>query len=278
MRRNPVQPQFEHVAEAQTDTSPNKGVFSLLSLVCAIGILLLPGCRLLGGSSLREWWSNGLKVGPNYARPAAAVADDWIDANDPRLTTESVDYAYWWKQFNDPLLDGLVQRASNQNLSLRAAGFRILEARARRRIAAGALFPQLQQATADYQRVNTSTVVANPLPIFDFDHWDTGFNLAWELDVWGRFRRAVEEQDARLDASIENYDDFLVILQAEVALTYVQIRTFQERIRYATQNANSQEQLYNLTVVRQREGAVSDLDVQQAANIWHTTASGHPRV
>ncbi len=276
MRRKPMQPRFAHVAATRADTLPNKAVFSLRSLVFAVGILLLPGCQLLGGTSLREWWSNGLKVGPNYARPAAAVADDWIDANDPRLRTESVNYAYWWRQFNDPMLDSMIQRASSQNLTLRAAGFRIMEARARRRIAAGALFPQLQQATADYQRVNTSTEIANPLPFRDFDHWDTGFDLAWELDVWGRFRRAVEEQDARLDASIENYDDFLVILQAEVALTYVQIRTFQERIRYATQNAHSQEQLYNLTVIRQREGAVSDLDVQQAANIWHTTAATIP--
>ena len=241
-----------------------------------LGLLLLSGCHTMGGSSLLEWWHNGLKVGPNYARPAAAVADNWIDANDPRLRPERVDYAYWWRQFNDPLLDSMVQRASNQNLTLRAAGFRIMEARARRQIAAGALFPQLQQATADYLRINTSSAVANPAPIPDFDDWDVGFDMAWEIDVWGRFRRAVEEQDARLDASIESYDDFLVILQAEVALTYVQIRTFQERIRYATQNANSQEQLYNLTVVRQREGAVSDLDVQQAANIWHTTAATIP--
>jgi NodT family efflux transporter outer membrane factor (OMF) lipoprotein len=230
----------------------------------------------LGGSSLAEWWHNGLKVGPNYFRPAAAVADNWIDAADPRLQRESVDYAYWWRQFDDPLLDALIQRATNQNLTLRAAGFRIMEARARRQIAVGSLFPQLQQATADYQRFNVSERIANPPPIPDFDHWDVGLNMAWELDVWGRFRRAIEEQDARLDVAIEDYDDFLVILQAEVALTYVLIRTFQERIRYATQNADSQEQLYNLTVIRQREGAVSDLDVQQAANIWHTTAATVP--
>ncbi len=275
MRRKPVQSRFDRCANAQADI-PNKGAFPLLPLFCVIGIVVVPGCKMMGGSSLLEWWHNGLKVGPNYARPAAAVADDWIDATDPRLRRESVDYAYWWRQFNDPMLDSLIQRASNQNLTLRAAGFRIMEARARRRIAAGALFPQLQQATADYLRINTSTEIANPLPVPDFDHWDTGFDLAWELDVWGRFRRAIEEQDARLDASIENYDDFLVILQAEVALTYVQIRTFQERIRYATQNANSQKQLYNLTDIRQREGAVSDLDVQQAANIWHTTAATIP--
>jgi NodT family efflux transporter outer membrane factor (OMF) lipoprotein len=225
---------------------------------------------------LRDWWRQDFKVGPDYGRPVAAVADDWIDSSDPRVRQESVDYAYWWRQLRDPMLDDLVLRASSQNINLRAAGFRIQEARARRQIAAGALFPQLQQATADYQRFNTSTAIANSAPVADFNHWDTGLDLGWELDIWGRFRRAVEEQDARLDASVENYDDFLVLLQAEVALTYVQIRAFQERIRFATQNASGQEQLYNLTVIRQREGAVSDLDVQQAANVWYTTAATIP--
>jgi NodT family efflux transporter outer membrane factor (OMF) lipoprotein len=276
MWRIPVNGRFEHAAARQIDLLPRRRNLPLQLLVCALGILVLPGCTMLGGSSFSEWWKNGWKVGPNYARPAAAVANDWIDAADPRLRRECIDYSYWWRQFNDPLLDSLVQRATNQNLTLRAAGFQIMEARARRQIAAGSLFPQLQQATADYQRINISSRIANPPPVLDFDDWDVGFDVAWELDVWGRFRRAIEEQDARLDASIEDYDDFLVILQAEVALTYVQIRTFQERIRYATQNASGQEQLYNLTVIRQREGAVSDLDVQQAANIWHTTAATIP--
>jgi len=231
---------------------------------------------MLGGSSLVEWWQNGLKVGPNYARPAAAVADDWIDANDPRLIRETTDYAYWWRAFNDPTLDALVQQASNQNLTLRAAGFRILEARARRRIAAGFLFPQLQQATADYQRINVSNLIANPPPFTNFDDWDVGFDLVWELDMWGRFRRAVEEQDARLDATIENYDDVLVILQAEVAATYVQMRAFEQRTVYASQNASSQRQVFDLATIREREGDVSNLDVVQSENIWRTTAATIP--
>ena len=208
----------------------------------------------LAGCHLNEWAHNCFKVGPNYGRPAAAVADNWIDANDPRVMNSTADYANWWQTFSDPALDYFVEAASNQNLSLRAAGFRIEETRARRRIAAGALFPQSQQATADFQRINLSQRIANRAPVPDFDDWDAGFDLGWELDLWGRFRRAVEEQDARLDASIENYDDVLVILQAEVVATYVQIREFERRIVYARQNADSQKALYDLTVVRQRAG------------------------
>jgi NodT family efflux transporter outer membrane factor (OMF) lipoprotein len=245
-------------------------------LIFALTAVCLSGCCHIPGGRLRDWWTQNCKVGPNYARPAAAIANDWIDANDPRLRKESVNYAYWWRQFNDPYLDNLVQTASAQNLTLRAAGFRILEARARRQIAVGNLFPQLQQATFDYQRFNLSQRTANFPPNVDFDEFDLGFDLAWELDLWGRFRRAVEEQDARLDASIEDYDDFLVILQAEVALTYVQIRTLQQRIVYARQNADTQKSIFDLAGIRFQEGAVSNLDVQQSENIWRTTAAAIP--
>ncbi|MEX2317834.1 MAG: efflux transporter outer membrane subunit [Pirellulales bacterium] len=237
----------------------------------------LTGCCNVPGGRLRDWWCQHCKVGPNYSTPPVQIADDWIDGNDPRLSRATTDYAYWWRVFNDPTLNSLVERASNQNLTLRAAGFRIMEARARRRIAVGALFPQFQQATADYQRFNISQRIANPPPIPDFDDFDVGFELAWELDLWGRFRRAVEEQDARLDASIADYDDVLVILQAEVAATYVQMRGFEQRLRYATQNTSSQRQVFDLASIREREGDVSSLDVLQSENIYRTTAASIPR-
>jgi NodT family efflux transporter outer membrane factor (OMF) lipoprotein len=243
----------------------------LASIVGGLLLCALAGCSSFGGTSLSQWWRNGFKVGPNYGKPVAQVADDWIDSNDARVINAPADYANWWQTFNDPVLDYFVQAASNQNMSLRAAGFRIEQARALRRIAAGALFPQTQVATADFQRVKASQSIANPAPVPHFDDWDAGFDLGWELDLWGRFRRAVEEQDARLDASIENYDDVLVILQADVAATYVQIREFERRLVYVRQNAASQKAIYELTLSRQRAGAVSELDVKQAENIWRTT-------
>jgi outer membrane protein TolC len=199
-------------------SAPSRAAITLLFAATSLSLTVTSGCRL------GEWARNGYLVGPNYARPVAAVSESWIDANDPRVRSQVADYANWWRALNDPVLDSLVQEASSQNLTLRAAGFRILEAQARRRIAAGSLFPQQQQATFDYQRVNISRTIANSAPNPFFEDWDTGFDLAWELDLWGRFRRAVEEQDALLDASIENYDDLLVLMQADVAQTYVRLR------------------------------------------------------
>ena len=118
---------------------------SLLARVALLGAVLV---SLLGASSgctsVREYIYNGCKVGPNYHEPPAAVACKWIDAGDKRLKPGCDDLAQWWKVFNDPALDSLICTAYHQNLTLREAGFRILQARAQLGIARGEFFPQNQ--------------------------------------------------------------------------------------------------------------------------------------
>src|SRR6185436_21021745 len=101
--------------------------------------------------------------------------------------------------------------------------------RAQLGVSIGNFFPQTQNMDGSYQRFNLSKVVANrqALPQSFYSQWNYGFNLAWELDFWGRFRRAIESTRDELDASVENYDDVLVTLVGDVASTYVQIRTVQ---------------------------------------------------
>src|SRR3990167_9863307 len=103
--------------------------------------------------------------------------------------------------------------AYQQNLTLREAGFRVLAARAQFGIAVGNFFPQQQNNTLNYTR----QVVQD----FYSEQWAYGFNLAWELDFWGRFRRAILSAEASLDASVFNYDDVLVTLLGDVASAYV---------------------------------------------------------
>src|SRR6476660_4071440 len=95
-----------------------------------------------GCTSVSEYIHNGCKVGPNYRQPPANVACKWIDAGDKRLKPECDDLSQWWKVFNDPALDALICTAYHQNLTLREAGFRILQARAQLGIARGDFFPQ----------------------------------------------------------------------------------------------------------------------------------------
>jgi NodT family efflux transporter outer membrane factor (OMF) lipoprotein len=221
----------------------------------------------MGGCTLPQWYRNGFKVGPNYCKPAAAVESQWIDfQRDPRISEEPVDTNAWWTVFNDPILNDLVETAARQNLTLRVAGTRILQAQAVRGIAAGNLFPQVQQAYGSYDRVQVSETIANSPPVKNFDTWTSGANLSWEIDFWGRFRRGVESADAALDASIEGYDNVMVLLLSDVASTYVQIRTIQEQLRLVRENVESQEQSLKIAQAQFDAGQADASDTLQTRN------------
>src|SRR3974390_2355860 len=94
---------------------------------------------------------SGCMVGPDFSRPPAKVSETWLDAGDPRVKTEPTEYRNWWRVFDDPALDRLIDWAYRENLSLKIAGVRVLEARAQLGIAVGELFPQTQQASGSLQ-------------------------------------------------------------------------------------------------------------------------------
>ena len=253
----------------------------------ALGMLstgLLAGALLTilmsSGCGLREWVNNGFTVGPNYCKPLAPAASEWIDYHDPRVKSQEADLAEWWHVFKDPSLDALIETAYQQNISLRVAGTRILQARAQRCIAVGELFPQTQEAFGEYSRVAISKKAAltAPFPNTYFSDQAVGFGAAWELDFWGRFRRAIEAADATLDASVENYDDVLVILLSDVATSYTQLRTYQDRLRFAWQNVVSQYNGYHLAADKFTVGTATERDVQQAKQILEQTRAQVPQL
>ena len=242
----------------------------VLGLVCLIAVFVVSGCT----TSLRQWADNGYQVGPNYNRPVALVEPNWIDyGSDPRVLDVETDDAMWWHVFNDPQLNQLVWTASEQNLTLRTAGTRILQAQAVRGIAAGNLFPQVQQAFGSYNRVQVSRNIANSAPVKNFSQWDSGFNLSWELDFWGRFRRSLESADATLDATIEGYDNVLVLLVSDVAATYVQIRTLQQQLRLLRENVRLQQDSLAIADAQYQAGAANQADVLQLRNNVEQTES-----
>jgi NodT family efflux transporter outer membrane factor (OMF) lipoprotein len=254
---------------------------SLHSFAC-LGGLLLASVLMCGCTTLEEYIDNGFKVGPNYGRPPAPVAKDWIDAADVRVRKESDDLSKWWTVFNDPVLASLVCSAYQQNLSLREAGFRVLEARAQLCIDVGNLFPQTQTASGDYTRLALSRETANRFLGTGvkrwFAQWDYGFNLRWELDFWGRFRRAVEADEATLNASVENYDDVLVTLLGDVATNYTQLRTLEQRIKYAQQNVDLQRATLTIVEGRFKAGTTNELDVVQARSTLEQTEAQIPEL
>jgi NodT family efflux transporter outer membrane factor (OMF) lipoprotein len=181
----------------------------------------------------------------------------------------------WWKIFNDPVLDTLIDKAYQQNLPLQIAGLRIFEARAQLGIAVGLQYPQTQTAGGSASAVGLSENSPNFNPLADdnFKNYQAGFDAAWELDFWGRFRRGIESADANLSASVADYDNALVSLTAEVARVYVNIRSLEERLAIALDNIELQKKSLQIANVRFRNGATTELDVQQAkTNLADTEA------
>ncbi|MBX9626582.1 MAG: TolC family protein [Gemmataceae bacterium] len=240
---------------------------------------------LVGCTGVREYIHNGFKVGPNYQPPAVPVADEWIDSRSERFSKQAPDLKDWWSVFNDPVLNRLIQTAYEQNISLREAGFRVAEAQARRGVAVGQLFPQVQDVSLDFVRTQRSTEVAlfpnvdssSPfanLASTRFNNWRIGSSLAWELDFWGRFRRSVEAADAQLDSSVFGYDEVLVMLIGQVATAYIELRTEEERLAVAKKNAELQTESTRVAKARfDAKGEGSELDYPQAkANLGSTLA------
>jgi NodT family efflux transporter outer membrane factor (OMF) lipoprotein len=252
-----------------------------LLVTVAVAVLQSAGCIFTGPG---QWVRNGFKVGPNYCAPPAPVADEWIYAQNPEIQNRHQED--WWEVFGDPTLNALIVKAYEQNPNLRVAGTRVLEARAQQAIAVGNIFPQSQTATGSYARVNLnsnmpvigrlSTLVPGAENALSFSNWLYGFNMSWELDLWGRLRRAIESNNASLDASVETYDAALVTLLADVASNYVQYRIAQQRIKIARDNVRIQEGILALAEDRFRVGTATRLDAEQARTVLEQTRSTIP--
>lgn len=212
-------------------------------------------------------------VGPDYAPPAAELPASWREAEG--FAQGEPDLAAWWRRLQDPVLDGLVERATRQGLDLREALARVREARALRGVAAADRYPTVDVA-AGYSRVGESENTALGGIVPDSDLYAVGFDTFWEADLWGRVRRSVEAADADLDASVEDARDVAVSVAAETARTYVELRAFQARLGVARRNVALQQETLDLVQTREGAGLVGKRDVAQAASNLETTRSRLP--
>ena len=218
-------------------------------LSLAAGMLLL--VALSGCTSWRDYVRNGFKVGPNYCPPAAPVADHWIDDRDPNVGSEPANDAAWWQTFNDPVLDSLVQTAYRQNLSLRIAGLRILEARAQRGIAVGKLFPQSQQAFGDYMRTNVSKNTPNAdADRCNYDEWTVGHQPRLGTRLLGPVspgHRVGRRETGRLGRELRRRAGSAA---GRSRPAIHELRTAEQRLEYARKNVDDQRESLNLADVK----------------------------
>jgi len=219
-------------------------------------LLLLPALMLLAGC---------VTVGPDYVAPETNAPPAWNAATGGSLKAGRADpeeLAHWWETFQDPVLTSLIDRAVKGNLDLKEASARVREARARRTAAGAGLLPALD-STASFQRSGDSESARNL--------YSAGFDARWEIDLFGGVRRSVEAADADLQAASEAMNDTLVTLSAEVALNYVEVRTFQSRLETAEANLALQQETYRIEQSLAQAGLSDALALQRARSNLEST-------
>lgn len=204
-----------------------------------------------------------MMVGPNYKEPKKLVAERWQQDSSAIKNKSSKDAA-WWKVFNDATLTALIHQSYQNNLSLQGAGVRVLQTRAQLAQSVGELYPQQQALIGNYtyQRIGGSSL-QDLLPP-SFETAALGFSAGWEIDFWGKYRRAILSNDAAFLASVAAYDHALVTLTADTAGTYVNIRTDETLIQVTKANIALQKMSLRIAQSRYNAGETSLLDVEQA--------------
>ena len=232
----------------------------------------------------------GCTVGPQFVPPTPQAPAHWSaramsSPSEPQpmsvVTEQSAQQPAWWAAFNDPLLTSLAQRSLESNLDLRVAVLRIQEARAQRDVTAAGYWPTLSaEAAFSRQRLSDTTPtgalfnsvgnlrlpggaglsIPNP-----YNQYQLSADASWEIDLFGRVRRAVEAADAGVQVSIEDRRAVLVSVLADVALNYIQLRGAQSHLLIARDNLATIDELQQLTQQRRDAGMTTDVDVSNAS-------------
>lgn len=222
-------------------------------------------------------------VGPNYKTPENTVPAVWSEkpiSEDVTISNANPATA-WWKVFEDPLLEKCIELAAHNNKNLLAAEANIMQARALRQVAAAPLFPQIiadVNATKTYFSKNGPIFAGNTLT--QGTNVNTGlpfqiqvpqiqplynalFDASWEIDLFGKTRRSVEAAEANIGSAIEQRNDLLITILAEVALNYMEIRSNQRRAELVETNIRLLEENAKITRANLEKGLANQLDYER---------------
>jgi NodT family efflux transporter outer membrane factor (OMF) lipoprotein len=227
--------------------------------------------------------TGGCAIGPDYRSPAAAATPShWSEALGGGEDATRAGLETWWKTFNDPELDSLIDRAVHSNLDLRMAQSRVREARAQYGIAASALAPSADASGSDArQEASHREPVLGSVPLpptvsFDNQVYQAGVDASWEIDIFGGRRREVEAARAEVGASEFGERATMMVLLGDVARDYVDVRGYQRRLAIAADNIRAQRQGLAITRDRFAHGLATDLDVEESSAILAETQAEVP--
>ncbi len=224
---------------------------------------------------------SGCLVGPDFVAPEPPAVPAWSSPLDHGLTADPSPetLATWWTNLGDSKLVELELRAAEANKDLAVAAARLREARAQRKGARAGLFPTATgSGSASRTRSSSSSFggLNPPDPVRDL--YDVGFDASWEIDLFGGLRRGVEAATADLAASEADLQGVHVSVAAEVAETYIDLRSLQQRLQLAEANLASQTETVDIASWRAQAGLTTDLDVQQARASLEQTRAAIPQL
>lgn len=216
-----------------------------------------------------------ITVGPNYKAPEMATPDSWTGEVSGAATgkeSEQEILARWWTTFNDPVLSALMERAVKGNLSLKQALNSVKQARIQRGITDADRLPSVT-SSGSAGRTYSKDIMGD---FTGTNSFRAGLDATWELDIFGGVKRSIEAADANIQSAQEAYRDSLVSLLAEVALNYIEVRSYQSQLSIAESNIKTQQETYDITQWRYQAGLTTELDVENASKNLEQTRSQVP--
>lgn len=216
----------------------------------------------------------GCSVGPDYVRPAVDSPEAWrIDYP----AAAAVSNTRWWEQFGDPVLDDLIETALRENKDVRIAAARVLEFAARVDIFRSGFFPQIgYQGDASRNQASRDQFGGPGSGDRTYNNYAAAVNLGWELDLWGRIRRATEAARADLLAEEENRRTVILSLVTAVATTYVTLRQLDRQLEIARDTLDSRAETLRLFETKFRGGVISELELAQVRTEYEQAAAAIP--
>jgi multidrug efflux system outer membrane protein len=220
----------------------------------------------------------GCTVGPDYRRPTIDSPAAWlVEVKEAQDTANTA----WWEQFDDPVLDELIETALMENYDLRIATARVEEYVGRYWVGRSGLFPQIgADASAARNRVSEegmspllSSALKNPA-----ESYQAAFSGAWEIDLWGKLRRATEAARADLLSTEEARQSVILSLVSAVANGYISLRDFDKQLEVARQTAKAREESYKLFKLRYEGGVISELELNQVKSEYEQALATIPQI
>ena len=240
---------FKYITTDQLSWLSGGQFRSVALLICGVFITLAVACA---------------PVGPDYQPPQPELPFAWSvtgTQSTRQMNTEALEH--WWTQFNDPLLDSLIKTASAANHDIKIAAARIRQARAQYRLTTATVAPTLD-VSGTYSNARRSANLTGSNSGTTEDLFQAGFDVSWEIDIFGGARRAAEAAEALLASAGEDSRDVLISLEAEVARNYLELRANQQRLAITEETIAVQEKNFDLTRGRWQSGFGNQLEVTQA--------------